>query len=156
MDYNKIAEQAVIKENVRLQEDKYCEQVLDMLSLLGEDEAVEFIKSLPSHLQETTLKKQATQMYSKVEQILNDVVRIKKHLAKANTINKNSPKYISQKDKNTILEKIKHIEGLAEKTKSILDNSEFKKWCKDVDGNSNIFGGKKLGATGPSRRELGV
>lgn len=156
MDYEKIAEQTKLQENLRIQESKYCEQIMNMLELLGETESVEFLKSLPSHLQEATLKKQATQMYNKIEQVLDSTNKVKKRLAKANIVDKKSPRYINPKDKNVILEKIKHIEDLAEKTKEILENSEFKAWCKNVDGNSNIFGGKKFGATGPSRNELGV
>lgn len=156
MDYEKIAEQTKLQENLRIQESKYCEQIMNMLELLGETESVEFLKSLPSHLQEATLKKQATQMYNKIEQVLDSTSKVKKRLAKANIVDKKSPRYINPKDKNVILEKIKHIEDLAEKTKEILENSEFKAWCKNVDGNSNIFGGKKFGAIGPSRNELGV
>jgi len=156
MDYEKIAEQTKLQENLRIQESKYCEQIMNMLELLGETESVEFLKSLPSHLQEATLKKQATQMYNKIEQVLESTSKVKKRLAKANIVDKKSPRYINPKDKNVILEKIKHIEDLAEKTKEILENSEFKAWCNNVDSNSNIFGGKKFGATGPSRNELGV
>ena len=156
MNYEKIVEQTKLQENLKIQEAKYCEQIMNMLELLGETESVEFLKSLPSHLQEATLKKQATQMYNKIEQILESISKVKKRLAKVNIVDKKNPSYVSPKDKNVILERIRHIEDLAEKTKEILENSEFKAWCKNVDGNSNIFGGKKHGATGPSRNELGV
>lgn len=156
MDYNKIEEQSKLQETVNLHEARYCEQIMEMMNLLGESESVEFIKSLPSHLQEATLKKQAGQMYSRIEQVLENTHKLKRKLEKVNITDKNSKKYLSTRDKNTILEKIRHIEELAEKTKAILDNSEFKKWCNTVDSNTNIFGGKKIGAKGPSRKELGV
>ena len=156
MDYEKLAERVNLQNSLKLQEDKYCEQIMNMLELLGEQESVDFLKSLPAHMQEATLKRQAKQMYDRIEQILVSVRKIKGKLAKANTVNKKSNKYISPKDKNTIMERIRHIEDLALKTKGILDSSDFKRWCKDVDSNTNIFGGKKIGAKGPSRKELGV
>lgn len=152
MDYNKIANESTLK----LQEDKYCETVMNMLQLLDEQEAINLINSLPSHLKEASMKKQAAKMESKIKEILYNVKKFKRNLNKTTQLDKNSSLYLGRKDKVFIEGKIANIEKLAEQTLKILQDPLFREWYMEIDKNTGLFGFKKIGAKGPSRKDLGV
>lgn len=152
MDYNKIANESTLK----LQEEKYCETVMNVLQLLDEQGAINFINTLPSHLKEASLKKQAAKMESELKDTLSNVRRLKKNLNKTTQVDRNSSLYLGRKDKIAIENKINNIEKLAEQALKILQDPVFRDWYMGIDKNTGLFGFKKIGATGPSRKDIGV
>lgn len=151
MDYNKIAKKGLIQESskqIKLQEDKYCESVINMLLIMDESEQVEYIKNMPQHLREATLKKQAKKMTISFEDLSKDLENLEKAIIKDNNI--------LETKKNDFMAKINSMKKKVVESLEILHNKDFQDWYLSVDSNSGLFGFAKAGSTGPSRRSLGL
>lgn len=151
MDYNKILQKAKIeesKDNVRYQEDKYCEAVINMLEIMDETQQIEIINNMTQPMKEATLKKQALKMN---KQLQNASVSIEKLENAVKTNRKSTPENIKK-----LLGKIEPIKAKIKETLDILNQDGFKAWYTSIDNNTGVFGFTKKNAVGPSRRTLGL